>query len=169
MSQPYGCAITAHLLAADKAGRLLILRTATNHGRWQLPGGRAHAGESPRTAAAREAREEIGLDLPAGELLVSAWTPGSQGRRDRFALLFSTRQLTSADLGAITLQANEVDAWSMVESAEVRNLVHPLMAERLAALPAFGRGRYIEHGPAEGTRRSLLVAEHDDAPPPGDG
>ncbi|MEU4229232.1 NUDIX domain-containing protein [Nonomuraea sp. NPDC026600] len=36
----------------------MILRTASDHSRWQLPGGRANPGESPRAAAERETREE---------------------------------------------------------------------------------------------------------------
>lgn len=144
MIQPYGCALTAHLLAADEAGQWLLLRTARDHNRWQLPGGRIHAGESPRTAAVREAHEETGLHLPAGELLVTAWVAGSPGRRDRLALMFATRTLTSADLDAITLQASEVDAWSMVQPEEACGRVHPLLAERLTVAGNHGPGAYLE-------------------------
>ncbi|MFI6452247.1 NUDIX hydrolase [Streptosporangium amethystogenes] len=35
------------LLVLDEAGRWLLLRTARDHTRWQLPGGRIRLGESP--------------------------------------------------------------------------------------------------------------------------
>ncbi|MEU6720059.1 NUDIX hydrolase [Nonomuraea sp. NPDC046802] len=77
--QADGCIITAHLLVSDVLGRWLVLRTATDHARWQLPGGRAEPRESPRRAAERETREEIGLDLPAHDLLIAAWVRGNPG------------------------------------------------------------------------------------------
>jgi 8-oxo-dGTP pyrophosphatase MutT (NUDIX family) len=145
--QPYGCAITAHLLACDPSGRWLLLRSASDHGRWQLPGGRAHTGEGPRFAAEREAREETDLDLPAGDLLVAAWVPGSIGRHDRLALVFATRTLTPDDLGAIRLQVDEVDAWRLSSPSVAGSLVHPLLAERIAAITAHGSGCYLEQVP----------------------
>ncbi|MEU6778624.1 NUDIX hydrolase [Nonomuraea angiospora] len=150
MNQSFGCAVTAHLLAADRFGRWLILRTSRDHSRWQLPGGRAHAGESPRLAAAREAREETGLDLPVGEMLIGAWVPGSPGRRDRMALLFATRTLTPADMDVITLQRREVDAWCMAPPSAESLPAHPLLAERLSVFCRRGPGQFIEQRPFRG-------------------
>lgn len=142
--QPYGCAITAHLLASDRLGRWLLLRSASDHGRWLLPGGRARAGESPRAAAEREACEETGLDLPAGDLLVAAWVPGRIGRHDRLAMVFAARRLELADVEAVRLQTCEVDAWSMFAPAEACKRVHPLLADRLAAIGERGVAVYLE-------------------------
>jgi len=47
-----------------------------NEGTWEFPGGKMDEGESPRAAAIREFREEVGQDLPPG-VFVSAWvSPG---------------------------------------------------------------------------------------------
>jgi 8-oxo-dGTP diphosphatase len=84
--------VTAHLAVTVPGGRLLILRSATDHTRWQLPGGIAeeHEYESPPAAAERETREETALHLKAGILLVVAWTAAPRpGRRDRLAFLFA--------------------------------------------------------------------------------
>ncbi|MEU6713800.1 NUDIX hydrolase [Nonomuraea sp. NPDC046802] len=145
-----GCIITAHLLVSDVLGRWLVLRTATDHSRWQLPGGRAEPRESPRRAAERETREEIGLDLPAHELLITAWVAGNPGRRDRLSLIFGTRTVTTADLDAITLGTSEVDQWRLIRDSEANGAMHPLLAERLSHLTSVGPGGYIER---QGVRR----------------
>lgn len=55
-------------LILDAQGRVLIIRRAhePGFGRLGLPGGVIEPGETGETAAARETREETGLDLPAG-------------------------------------------------------------------------------------------------------
>lgn len=51
----------------DRNGRVLMVRRATGDfvGYWGFPGGLIEAGEDPRAAAIREAREELG-SCPAG-------------------------------------------------------------------------------------------------------
>lgn len=58
----------AGALILDARNRLLVIRRAHEPGlgKLGLPGGVIEAGESGEMAAARETREETGLDLPAG-------------------------------------------------------------------------------------------------------
>jgi 8-oxo-dGTP pyrophosphatase MutT (NUDIX family) len=49
----------------DADGRLLMVRhTYGDRRAWELPGGGVQRGEAPAAAARREAREELGVDVP---------------------------------------------------------------------------------------------------------
>jgi 8-oxo-dGTP diphosphatase len=61
-------------LIEDGQGRLLLIRRAHEPfaGCWDIPGGFCELHEHPREAAVREAREETGLQVEAGDL-VGIW------------------------------------------------------------------------------------------------
>ena len=61
-------------LIADDDGRLLLMRRAHEpyEGAWDVPGGFCELREHPCDAAVREAREETGLEVAAGDL-VGIW------------------------------------------------------------------------------------------------
>lgn len=60
----------AHVLATDGDGRILVVRTTYLGPGWMLPGGRVEHDETPHEAAARETREETGLDVAVDRLLM---------------------------------------------------------------------------------------------------
>lgn len=63
--------LIAHTLICDDLGRILVLKRSKikrgkpnfQAGKWDIPGGTVEKGELPRCAAAREAKEETGLDV----------------------------------------------------------------------------------------------------------
>jgi ADP-ribose pyrophosphatase YjhB (NUDIX family) len=68
---PVAC---AGAIVHDGAGRLLLIRRGRppGVGTWSLPGGRLEPGETAAAAAAREVREETGLLVEVGEVLITA-------------------------------------------------------------------------------------------------
>jgi 8-oxo-dGTP diphosphatase len=61
----------ACVIVSDTQERIHLMRRATepNRGRWTMPGGFVDLGESVEQAAAREAKEEIGIDVEIGRLV----------------------------------------------------------------------------------------------------
>lgn len=60
----------AHVLVTDASGLILVVRTTYLGPGWMLPGGRIERSETPHLAAARETREETGLEVTVDRLLL---------------------------------------------------------------------------------------------------
>ncbi|MFG2720903.1 NUDIX domain-containing protein [Streptomyces sp. NPDC048416] len=79
-----GSAAAAFIRRGD--GRVLLVHHAGT-GHWVMPGGKAddgpHGGETPRECCEREGREETGVTVSAGRLLVVQWLP--LGRNGAYA------------------------------------------------------------------------------------
>ena len=58
----------------DPAGRVLLVKPNYRDG-WAFVGGLVDKGETPHEACAREVKEEIGLTVPVGGLLLLDWMP----------------------------------------------------------------------------------------------
>ncbi|MFD5512254.1 NUDIX domain-containing protein [Streptomyces sp. NPDC127051] len=96
---------SAAAIVSDEQGRVLIVNPVYKE-RWNLPGGHIEEGELPTAAARREVREEIGLDLEIGDLLVTAWVTRAEGSHVFY--VFDGPELSPEQQQAITLQESEI-------------------------------------------------------------
>ncbi|MEU9304981.1 NUDIX hydrolase [Streptomyces sp. NPDC048269] len=97
---------SAAAIVRDEQGRVLIVNPVYKE-RWNLPGGHLEEGEIPTAAVRRELREELGLDLEIGDLLVTAWVTRAEGSHVFY--VFDGPQLSPEQQQAISLQKSEID------------------------------------------------------------
>jgi 8-oxo-dGTP diphosphatase len=121
--------VAAGLVVVDETGRVLLVEPTYKPG-WELPGGMVEDGESPRAAAAREAREELGLDVTVGRLLVLDWVSPERRGDDGLMLVYLGGQVDDA---RIVLPRDELRSWRWCAAEDASARTTPFMARRLAA------------------------------------
>ncbi|HWU32446.1 MAG TPA: NUDIX hydrolase, partial [Marmoricola sp.] len=95
------------MLIRDTEGRVLLceLTYKSDH---DLPGGVVEVSESPREATAREVTEELGLEIPAGDLILTDWLPPWGGWDDAVCLVFDGGVHEAAILDQMVKQPREI-------------------------------------------------------------
>lgn len=120
----------AGALFVDDEGRVLLVEP-TYKLRWEIPGGLVERGETPREACARALREELGLDLPVGRLLVVDWAPHLRDQRVRF--VFDGGVLGEKQLDEIELPPDELSSWALLPPDELFVMMEPRLTRRVVA------------------------------------
>jgi 8-oxo-dGTP diphosphatase len=124
----------AHVLVRDADGRILVVRTTYLGPGWMLPGGRVERDEAPHVAAAREAREETGLEIRVDRLLLV------DARRGRDTSFVFAGEATG---GTLDPQLGEIAEVGWVTLAEIAD-GSPRLYRLLQSLDAPGDGaRYL--------------------------
>jgi 8-oxo-dGTP diphosphatase len=136
------------VLLRDAGGRILLVEpTYKDH--WELPGGAVDTDESPYDAAARELKEELGLSVTPGRLLVVDWVPPHPGRTEGVMFVYDGGVLDPVKASEIHLPAEELRSWAWSTLDEARRRLSALLARRAAAAlqAAAGSGTaYLENG-----------------------
>jgi ADP-ribose pyrophosphatase YjhB (NUDIX family) len=125
----------SHILANDDAGRILVVKTTYLGPGWMLPGGRVERGETPHGAAARETREETGLEVRVNRLLL---VDARRGRDVSF--VFGGRVIG----GEMEPQFGEISEVGWLERGEIARTSPKL--HRLLELIEAGEGGVVYRG-----------------------
>ncbi|SER92144.1 NUDIX domain-containing protein [Actinokineospora terrae] len=139
--------VAADLIIRDEAGSVLLVNPTYKDG-WDLPGGMVESNEAPRSAAERELREELGLEVTAGRLLALDWVPPDGPWDDLLAFVFDGGQLSAADVLDLQIKDPEISEFAFVGIAKAVTMLGPALADRLlranAALDST-TAAYCEH------------------------
>lgn len=139
----------AQMLVRDPDGRVLVCRL-TYKSDWDLPGGVVEVNESPREAVSREVAEELGLEVPAGPLLLTDWLPPWSGWDDALCLVFDGGVRKPGVLDGAVLQAREIASAQFCTLQEVHEHCADFTARRiesaLGSLDGPGGPAYTESG-----------------------
>lgn len=133
-------AMAAGVVVRDTGGRVLLLHT-TYKDAWEVPGGIVERGEDVIAAAARECREEVGLDLALGSLLCLDRADGDHRSPDLVAALLDGGTHPPDLLRDLSFGDGEILAAHWCDRAEVSDRAGSRLARRLlCVLDAFDAG-----------------------------
>lgn len=133
------------LLIRDTADRVLLCQL-TYKADWDLPGGVVEVGESPRLAAQREVAEELGLDISAGDLLLTDWMPSWRGWDDALCLVFDGGHHDPALTDRVVAQTREIRTAEFCTREQIESRCTDFTARRIAAAVTSGGVTYTESG-----------------------
>jgi 8-oxo-dGTP pyrophosphatase MutT (NUDIX family) len=120
----------SQMLVRDRAGRVLLCQLTYKQD-WDLPGGVVEVGESPQLAVSREVDEELGLQIPAGSLLLTDWLPPWSGWDDALCLVFDGGVHDASLVDTIVRQTREIRSAEFCTPEQVRERCADFTARRV--------------------------------------
>ncbi|MEV4598799.1 NUDIX hydrolase [Amycolatopsis sp. NPDC049253] len=123
--------VAAGALVRDGEGRVLFV-DPTYKPFLEIPGGMVEDDESPLAACHREVREELGLELTLGRLLLVDWMPTHGVWRDSLQLIFDGGILGPAQIQAIDPAGDELGGFEFLDLDAATPRLRPSKARRVA-------------------------------------
>ena len=121
--------VGADVLIRNAEGEVLLVNPRYKPD-WDLPGGMAEANEPPHRAAERELREELGLVLQAGALLVVDWVAPHGPWDDSLMFIFDGGTITEGSRDPQPVD-DELLACQFTPLTRARKLLRPYLWDRL--------------------------------------
>ncbi|MEV4119964.1 NUDIX hydrolase [Micromonospora sp. NPDC049645] len=115
----------------DPAGNVLLVKP-TYRDHWTFPGGYVDEGEYPHDACAREIREELGISVAVGDLLVVDWAPPA-GLRPRAIVSFTFDCGSIAGFHGLDLPGDELEDVAFFSPREAEQRLPDNVATRVRA------------------------------------
>lgn len=122
--------VGAGVLFLNEGGELLIVRPGYRDDGWIVPGRVVDKDESPKAAAIREVREELGLDVPDMKFLGVGYVPGDE-TGERIQFIFLGGVLTDEQISQIRLQDSELEEMRFMTLDEGLALLRPNLQRRI--------------------------------------
>jgi 8-oxo-dGTP diphosphatase len=133
--------VAADVIVRDANDRLLLVNPIYKPN-WDLPGGMAEANEPPIDAAARELREELGLNVEIGALLCVDWIEPHGPWDDTLVFVFDGGALPPTRIETLQITDEELSAFRFCTRKEAAELLRPYVWQRaINALDALTTGR----------------------------
>lgn len=118
--------VAVDLLIRDRAGRSLLVNP-TYKDFWDIPGGMAEANESLAATARRELREELGLLVDVGRLLVVDWVGPHGPWDDQLVFIFDGGVLDAGTIERIRIHDRELEEFAFLGHDDSRDRLRPDM------------------------------------------
>jgi ADP-ribose pyrophosphatase YjhB (NUDIX family) len=122
--------VGADVLLRNTRGEILLVDPQYKPD-WDLPGGMAEANEPPHEAAERELREELGLTVRLGKLLVVDWVAPHGPWDDSLMFIFDGGVLDTRESASIRLTDGELSAYAFHAADEATKALRPYVSSRL--------------------------------------
>jgi 8-oxo-dGTP pyrophosphatase MutT (NUDIX family) len=140
----------AGVLFTNEQGEILMV-TPSYKDYLDIPGGYVEPGESPSQAAIREVKEELGIDIVPGRLLVIDWWVEGIEQADgaKVLFVFDGGLLTDEEYRLIAVDGSEVVSYAFVKHQVLDDVTVSRLANRLrnaVAARLDGSTRYLENG-----------------------
>ncbi len=114
----------AGALFTNTDGKVLLV-VPTYKPVWEIPGGTVEANESPQQACKREVREELGIDVPIGQLLRLNYREETEELSEILLFVFDGGVLSAEQIAAIQLPPDELSNFHFLTLDEAKDKLIP--------------------------------------------